>query len=147
MTIDASVQLLHTISEVLDIRSVFPRVSAIASQVLPHDGLGLLLHDEANRLTLQARSSDTLPEFGCLAVSVDGEFQIVNDLEHQQIRVIGLDPPDFIERAVAAGYRSLLNVRSAVPKTRAGPRIASGSSIGIEANPLKRLGCLSINSA
>jgi hypothetical protein len=30
----ASTELLHTISEVLDIRAVFPRVSEIANQVL-----------------------------------------------------------------------------------------------------------------
>ena len=45
MTPDVSAALLRTISEVLDIRSVFPRVSEIVKHVLPHDALELVFHD------------------------------------------------------------------------------------------------------
>ena len=54
---DVPVEMVRTIAEVLDIRRVFPRVSAIAAQVLPHDGLALVFLDESNHLTLEARSA------------------------------------------------------------------------------------------
>jgi hypothetical protein len=38
---DTSADLLRTIAEVLDIHSVFPRVSGIVKQELPHDALEL----------------------------------------------------------------------------------------------------------
>src|SRR5260370_22445152 len=36
---DSSVELLRTIADVLDIRTVFPRVSDIANKMLPHDAM------------------------------------------------------------------------------------------------------------
>jgi transcriptional regulator with GAF, ATPase, and Fis domain len=109
---DASVELLRTISEVLDIRRVFPRVSEIASHVLPHDCLELVFLDGSNHLTLQARSTDAFPDFRRLAIAGEAQFQIVNDLRTTRLRLALCDPPDFVERVVAAGYRSLLVVRS-----------------------------------
>ena len=45
--IESSVELLRTISDVLDIRAIFPRVSEIAGKTLPHDALsmGFVGHD------------------------------------------------------------------------------------------------------
>src|SRR3981189_1627177 len=57
---DTSADLLRTIAEVLDIRSVFPRVSEIVKHVLPHDALELMFHDRGGHLTLEARSTDDL---------------------------------------------------------------------------------------
>jgi len=37
--VDGSVELLRTIAGVLDIRTVFSRVSEIASKMLPHDAM------------------------------------------------------------------------------------------------------------
>ena len=47
---DASAALLRTIAEVLDIRDVFPRVSAIVNDVLPHDALELVFLDRFDAL-------------------------------------------------------------------------------------------------
>src|SRR6202049_5158401 len=58
--VDTSAELLRTIAEVLDIRSVFPRVSEIVKHVLPHDALELMSHDRGGRVTLEARSTDDL---------------------------------------------------------------------------------------
>src|SRR6266446_6203542 len=83
---DASAALLRTIAEVLDIRHVFPRVSAIVKDVLPHDALELVFHDRTGRVTLEARSTDDLAgELGC-AVKDDEAFYIVSDLRRPSSR-------------------------------------------------------------
>jgi transcriptional regulator with GAF, ATPase, and Fis domain len=112
MSPDPSTELLHTISEVLDIRAIFPRVSEIANHVLPHDWLGLVFHDQSDGVTLQARSAESFPEFRRLAVAGEGDDQVVSDIEKERLRIIRIDPPDFIDRILAEGYRSFLNVRS-----------------------------------
>ena len=111
-TADASLELLRTISEVLDIRRVFPRVSEIANQLLPHDWLGFGFVDESNQLTLEARSTNAFPEFRRLAMAGDAQFHIVSDLRATRLRPALCDPPDFLERIIVQGYRSLLVVRS-----------------------------------
>ena len=44
-TVDAyianSADLLRTIAEVLDVRTIFPRLSEIANRILPHDALAI----------------------------------------------------------------------------------------------------------
>ena len=35
--VTTSIDLLRTISEVLDVRTVFPRLSEIANRIVPHD--------------------------------------------------------------------------------------------------------------
>src|SRR6266850_6071164 len=63
---ETSAELLRTIAEQLDIRSVFPRVSEIVKQVLPHDALELVFHDRSGHVTLEARSTEDLKgAFGC----------------------------------------------------------------------------------
>src|SRR6058998_1474544 len=61
---DTSTELLRTIAEVLDIRTVFPRVSEIAKDVLPHDALALRFSDRRGDATLEARSTEELPAHG-----------------------------------------------------------------------------------
>jgi transcriptional regulator with GAF, ATPase, and Fis domain len=111
-TSDASMELLRTISEVLDIRRVFPRVSELANHVLPHDGLALVFLNGSNHLTLEARSTDALPEFRTLTLAGDAEFHIVKDLRLAGPRLARCDPPDVVEHIIGKGYRSLLMVRS-----------------------------------
>ena len=43
---EGSQELLHAIADVLDVRTVFPRVSEIAKRMLPHDALTLSSQDE-----------------------------------------------------------------------------------------------------
>ncbi len=112
MSADASTELLHTISEVLDIRAVFPRVSEIANHVLPHDWLGLVFHDQADRVTLHAGSAESSPEFRQFAIAGEGEDQVIGDIEKERRRIVQTDPPDVIERILEEGYRSFLQVRS-----------------------------------
>src|SRR5262245_10739002 len=108
---DASIELLRTISEVLDIRRVFARVSEIAEDVLPHDCLQLLFLDSANHFTLEACSTETFPEFDRLVPTEAATFRVVNDLRAAPGRFAIAEPSDYLERVIAAGYRSLLEIR------------------------------------
>src|SRR5260370_40812137 len=103
MSADASTELLHTISEVLDIRAVFPRVSEIANHVLPHDWLGLVFHDQADRVTLHAGSAESSPEFRQFAIAGEGGDQVIGGIEKQRRRIVQTDPPAVIERILQEG--------------------------------------------
>jgi transcriptional regulator with PAS, ATPase and Fis domain len=109
---ETSADLLRTIAEVLDIRSVFPRVSEIVRQVLPHDALELVFHDRSGHVTLEACSTaDLTGAFGC-SVNDDEAFYIISDLRRPSSRVATGAPSSVIDTLLAAGYRSILNVRS-----------------------------------
>jgi len=136
MSADLSTELLHTIAEVLDVRAVFPRVSEIANQALPHDGLGLVCHDPSERVTLQARSADSFPAFRGLAVAGDDGDQVVGDIARERGRIVQSDPPDFVDRILAAGYRSFLTVRSM--RETDGQQIARREPAGAHPHPAIR---------
>ena len=109
---DTSADLLHTIAEVLDIRSVFPRVSAIVKQALPHDALELVFHDRSGHVTLEARSTEELTgAFGC-SITGDEPFLIMSDLRRPSSRLAGGTPSTIVDTLIDAGYRSVLNVRT-----------------------------------
>jgi transcriptional regulator with PAS, ATPase and Fis domain len=110
--VDASADLLRTIAEVLDIRSVFPRVSEIVKQMLPHDALELVFHDRGGHVTLEARSTDDLAgPRGRTSTDADA-FYIVSDLRRPSSRLASGAPSEVVDQLLAAGYRSVLNVRS-----------------------------------
>ena len=48
--VTTSIDPLRTISEVLDVRTVFPRLSEIANRILPHDALAMGLVDRGGQL-------------------------------------------------------------------------------------------------
>jgi Nif-specific regulatory protein len=108
---DTSAELLRTIAEVLDIRSVFPRVSEIVKDAVPHDALALVMHDRSGRLALEARSTDDLAAHRGHAIGDGEDFYIVRDLRRSESRFAGCGP-DFVEDLLAAGYRSILNVHA-----------------------------------
>src|SRR5882672_1327645 len=102
---DTYTELLRTIAEVLDIRIVFPRVSEIVKDLLPHDALKLTFHDRSGRVTLEACSTDDIAGPPECAGPDRGNFYTVSDLRRMKSR-------SAVEHLLAAGYRSLLNVRS-----------------------------------
>jgi transcriptional regulator with GAF, ATPase, and Fis domain len=111
-SIESSVELLRAISDVLDIRTVFPRVSEIANKVLPHDRLTMTFSHQNGHIVFEAASTD---EFSDLTELVraststpDESFMIVDDFRTATLPIA--EPPDLRERLVAAGYRSLLTV-------------------------------------
>jgi transcriptional regulator with PAS, ATPase and Fis domain len=110
MRADTSTALLRTIAEVLDIRAVFPRVSEIVKPVLGHDALELVLCDRNGHVTLEARSTEYLPGHRGCALKDDEAFHIEGDLRRPRPRLVGGDAD--VDDLIAAGYRSVLNVRS-----------------------------------
>jgi len=112
-SLDASDELLRALSTVLDIREVFPKVSEIAQTVLPHDLLTFTFQDQEGGIVLQAASNplEPLPPRLKLAdnrAAGDG-VAIVLDLEHGECPIV--EPPDMLDRMLAAGYRSSLAIR------------------------------------
>ena len=108
---DPSAALLRTISEVLDIRNVFPRVSEIVKSVVPHDALELVFNDRDGRATLEATSTDDLPGYAACTGSDDEPFCILSDIRWGRRRNAIGDSSDAIDALLEAGYRSALSVR------------------------------------
>ncbi len=113
--LEASDDLLRALSPVLDIREVFPRISQIAASVVPHDLMTLMFVDGRGRVVVEAVSGDapslaerfTLDDASYVA---DDWYTIIDDLE-KETRAVS-EPADFWDRLRAAGYRSVLIVRS-----------------------------------
>jgi transcriptional regulator with PAS, ATPase and Fis domain len=109
----ASDELLRAISDVLDVRQVFPRISEIAAKVLPHDALTLTFHDGRGGVVIEAASQNTLlrvPRLKCgHPGSISGDtFFIIDDLTIETFEVV--EPPDFWNGIRADGYRAMLLV-------------------------------------
>ena len=113
-TIESSMELLGTISAVLDIRTVFPQISEIANKMLAHDFLTMSFHDRDGTILIEAASGD---DFGGLrrivkpgASHPPERFVIVNDFEVKSVPVV--EPEDFQQFVLDAGFRSLLTVQA-----------------------------------
>jgi transcriptional regulator with GAF, ATPase, and Fis domain len=103
-----SQDLLGLLTDVLDIRDVFPRVSEIVAAALPHDRLVLWLPQDHS---VHVASNDDGPPIDHVKGG-DGEevtaagFKLIGDLAREP----GMAPPDLQEQLLAAGYRSFLIV-------------------------------------
>ena len=60
--VERSAELLRTIADVLDIRTVFHRVSEIASKTLPHDALAMVFVDRGRHYVHQAKWPADFPD-------------------------------------------------------------------------------------
>ena len=112
-SLTASDELLRAMSDVLDVRQVFPRLSEIAAKVLPHDVLMMTFHDGRGGVVIEAASQDTSHGVARLKCghpgSVAGDsFFIIEDLAVETFEVV--EPPDFWNRIRADGYRAMLLV-------------------------------------
>ncbi|HXW08495.1 MAG TPA: sigma 54-interacting transcriptional regulator [Vicinamibacterales bacterium] len=108
--IEASVELLRTISQVLDIRGVFPRLSAIAARMLPHDALVLVFAEQGSHFVQHAVHPADFPDPPRLktGVTIPEDF-IIPDTSIGPLPPY--EPAEAFDRVLAAGYRSLLSVR------------------------------------
>src|SRR5262245_28055167 len=112
-TIEGSMELLRTISGVLDIRTVFPQISEVANKMLAHDFLTMSFHDRDGTIKIEAASSD---EFQLRRiVKPNGShpperFLIVDDFAVKSIPIV--EPRGFQELVLKAGFRSLLTVQA-----------------------------------
>jgi transcriptional regulator with PAS, ATPase and Fis domain len=106
---EGSHELLHTIAGVLDIRSVFPRVSEIARKMLPHDALTMSCQDEDLNVHVEAVSSDDFRGLmSDLARVPMAPELLIGDLRKETYPLS--EHPYWRERIDARGYRSLLRV-------------------------------------
>src|ERR1700687_4304416 len=60
--VELSNELLRMVSDVLDVRDVFPRIAQTASRLLQHDCLDLMVHDPCGNAMLRTRSAEDFPE-------------------------------------------------------------------------------------
>jgi two-component system NtrC family response regulator len=103
-----SQDLLTLLTDVLDIRDVFPRVSEIVAAALPHDRLVLWLPQDQ---TMHVASNDDGPPIDHVKAG-DAEqvtaagFKLIGDLAREPFAA----PHDLQEQLLAAGYRSFLIV-------------------------------------
>ncbi len=101
-----SIDLLRTISEVLDVRTVFPRLSEIANRILPHDALAMGLVDRGGQLVIEATTADLRDLQPHALETLFHEDVIIGDLTAEELPMgRGTNPTP---RLVARGYRSLL---------------------------------------
>src|SRR5437773_9385715 len=110
--IESSVELLRTIAAVLDIRTVFPRVSEIANKVLAHDLLTMMFHDRDGEILIEAASTGEFSDLTRFVKANDSKpeegFVLIEDFTTATLPIV--EPADLRERVLAAGYRSLLVV-------------------------------------
>jgi transcriptional regulator with PAS, ATPase and Fis domain len=113
-TIESSMELLRTISSVLDIRTVFPQISEIANKMLVHDFLTMSFHDRDGTIVIEAASGDDF--HGLKRIVKPGashppeRFVIVDDFAVKSVPVV--EPDNFQAIVLSAGFRSLLTVQA-----------------------------------
>jgi transcriptional regulator with GAF, ATPase, and Fis domain len=110
-SIETSVELLRTISGVLDVRSVFPRVSEITKKILPHDALTMVFHDGNGKVVHEAATEGMPRLTPHAAQGPQPDHFIIGDLETDSLPVVivGESPR---EKLLAAGFRSLLAINT-----------------------------------
>jgi transcriptional regulator with PAS, ATPase and Fis domain len=109
-------ELLRVLSEKLDVREVFPRVSAIVQSVLKHDRLTMAF-DTPDGIREHATSNDDGPPIRAIKVEGGsphrpGYVMMFGDITRDAIPA--LDPPSVVAEWISAGYRSSLVVALSV---------------------------------
>ena len=107
--IESCAELLRTISSVLDIRTVFPRISDIARKMLPHDALAMVFVDQDRHFVRQAHAPDDFPDppFVTHKTPLPGDL-IITDIATATLPVF--EPADAFAPVIAAGYHSFMGV-------------------------------------
>src|SRR5262249_56320472 len=82
-TAESLMELLKAISGVLDVRTVFPQISAIASKLVAHDFLTMSFHDRDGTIVIEAASGHDPHRLRRIVTSNDSQppdrFLIVDD--------------------------------------------------------------------
>jgi transcriptional regulator with GAF, ATPase, and Fis domain len=110
-SIETSVALLRTISGVLDVRSVFPRVSEITNKILPHDALTMVFHDGNGKVVHEAATAGVPMLRPHAAQGPQPDHFIIGDLATTDLPVVivGENPR---EKMLAAGFRSVIVINT-----------------------------------
>src|SRR5581483_2902023 len=110
-SIETSVELLRTISDVLDVRSVFPRISEIAQKILPHDALTMVFHDGHGKVVHEAATEGVPRLTPHASHGPQPEHFIVDDLASDELP-IHIDGESPREKLLSAGFRSLIAINT-----------------------------------
>jgi transcriptional regulator with PAS, ATPase and Fis domain len=106
---DGSLELLRELAVTSDLDVALPRLSAIASKMLPHDALRMACFDQRGQRIVNASTGD-VPD---MTVSELDEL-IIDDLRSDTVGLPASHPTDW---PVAAGYRSALGVSTGAPES------------------------------
>src|SRR5580704_14133989 len=87
-SIEMSVELLRTISDVLDVRSVFPRISEISNKILPHDALTMVFHDGHGKVVHEAATEGVPRLMPHAAQGPPPDHFIIGDLASDELPVV-----------------------------------------------------------
>jgi DNA-binding NtrC family response regulator len=107
---DGSLELLRELAVTIDLDTALPRLSAIASKMLPHDALRMACFDQRGQMIVNASTGD-VPD---MTVSERDEL-IIDDLRKD---TVGAPASRGTEWMVGAGYRSALGVSTGAPGTK-----------------------------
>src|SRR6202022_1369858 len=110
--VELSNELLRMISDVLDVRDVFPRIAQTASRLLQHDCLDLVVHDPFGNAMLRTRSAQDFPEDPPALLAGRAEFCLVRDLQEVASQDDELEQRMFVDGLAVAGYQSFLCIRA-----------------------------------
>jgi transcriptional regulator with GAF, ATPase, and Fis domain len=105
---DASIELLRAMADVLDIRTLLPRLSDIVKQLLPHDAVAVVFRDERGQPVVEASTGDFPPMTPQALQLPSVDDLIIRDLARE-----ALPAPSGVrvsQRLVASGYRSMVGV-------------------------------------
>jgi two-component system response regulator FlrC len=122
-SLETSDALLREITDVLDIRGVFPRISSIVQRVLPHDVLTMTFHEEDGLVLLEASSDGReLPPF---KVQVDPKqlarpVVVLPELTVEALERIGHGPAEVRTFLAASGFGSFMAVNVRARQQRLG---------------------------
>ena len=106
---DGSLELLRELAATIDLDAALPRLSAIASKMLPHDALRMACFDQRGHMIVNASTGD-VPD---MTVS-EGDELIIDDLRSD---TVGATASHGTEWMAGAGYRSALGVSTGAPGT------------------------------
>src|SRR5262249_38057114 len=133
--VETSVELLRTISDVLDIRSVIPRVSEIANNALPHAATVMAFFDPSGRVVIQAATSG-FPDMKPHAMGgPKKDHMIVDDLAAELLPVRD-GAEDVRDTLMAAGLRAVLAVNARARDQQVGVAFWSRTPFAFSARDL-----------
>jgi transcriptional regulator with GAF, ATPase, and Fis domain len=119
--LDPSEEILRELGDVLDVRSVFPRISAIIKRVLPHDRLTMTFHDPDGVVGLQVVSDTNPPEFNRVRVAREvlaQPFVLMPELTPQALA--SYEPAEARQVLLRSGYGSFLAINLTAREQRMG---------------------------
>jgi two-component system response regulator AtoC len=117
--VETSVELLRTISGVLDVRSVFPRISEVSNKILPHDALTMVFFDGNGKVVHEAATEGIPRLMPHAAPGPQPDHFIIGDLatEDLPVVIVGESPR---QKLLAAGFRSLIAINTRARDQRMG---------------------------